>query len=101
MFATEQEDFTKLDIATMMKGIKRTVRRLGPPVGHRVDGRLLGYEEARRALYLPTYRWMLDYRAPEPRRGRSPAGSGLKMRWRVLVGRKIQGSGHHHGGHEP
>jgi hypothetical protein len=64
VFATEQEDFTKLDITTM-KGIKRTVRRLGPPLGHRVDGRLLSYAEARRVLYLPTYRWMLDHRAPE------------------------------------
>jgi hypothetical protein len=64
VFATEQEDFTKLDITTM-KGIKRTARRLGPPLGHRLDGRLLGYEEARRALYLPTYRWMLDHSVPE------------------------------------
>ena len=64
VFATEQEDFTKLDITTM-KGIKQTVRRLGPPLGHRLESRLLGYEEARRTLYLPTYRWMLDHRAPE------------------------------------
>ncbi|MFC7585106.1 DUF6939 family protein [Nonomuraea antimicrobica] len=64
VFTTEQEDFTKLDITTM-KGLKRTVRRLGPPLGHRLDGRLLGYEEARRALYLPTYRWVLDHRAAE------------------------------------
>jgi hypothetical protein len=64
VFAAEPEDFTKLDITTM-KGIKRTARRLGPPLGHRLDGRLLGYEEARRALYLPTYRWMLDHRAAE------------------------------------
>lgn len=64
VFATEPEDFTKLDI-TLMKGIKRTARRFGPPLGHRLDGRLLGYEEARRMLYLPTYRWMLDNRTPE------------------------------------
>jgi hypothetical protein len=64
VFATEQEDFTKLDITTM-KGIKRTARRLGPPLGHRLGGRLLGYEEARRLLYLPAYRWMLDHRAFE------------------------------------
>lgn len=64
VFGTEQEDFTKLDITTM-KGIKRTVRRLGPPLGHRLDGHLLGYEEARRLLYLPTYRWMLEHRAAE------------------------------------
>lgn len=64
VFATEAEDFGKLDIAAM-KGIKRTVRRLGPPLGHRVAGRLLGYEEARREIYLPTYRWMLENRAAE------------------------------------
>lgn len=64
VFATEPEDFTKLDITTM-KGIKRTARRLGPPLGHRLDGRLLGYEEARRLIYRPTYRWMLDHRASD------------------------------------
>jgi hypothetical protein len=72
VFATEQEDFTKLDVTTM-RGIKRTVRRLGPLLGHRLDGRLLSYEEARRLLYLPTYRWMLDHRA-----------SGLLTRLREL-----------------
>ena len=35
-----------------MKGIKRTVRRLG----YRLDGRLPGYEEARQLIYLPAYR---------------------------------------------
>ncbi|GAA1591086.1 hypothetical protein GCM10009678_86650 [Actinomadura kijaniata] len=64
VFESEAEDFGKLRIATM-KGIKRTVRRLGPPLGHRLDGRLLGYEEARRRIYLPTYRWMLDHRAAD------------------------------------
>jgi len=64
VFASEPEDLTKLDI-TSMKGIKRTARRFGPPLGHRLDGRLLGYEEARRTLYLPTYRWMLDHSTPE------------------------------------
>jgi hypothetical protein len=64
VFDGEAEDFTKLDV-TAMKGIKRTVRRLGPPLGHRLGGRLLGYEEARRAIYLPTYRWVLDHKVPE------------------------------------
>ena len=40
VFTAEQEDLTKLDVTTM-KGIKRTARRLGPPLGHRLDGRLL------------------------------------------------------------
>ena len=76
MFATEPEDFTKLDITTM-KGIKRTTRRLGPPLGHRLDGRLLGYEEARRLIYLPAYRWMLAHRA-----------AGLIARLRELASRQ-------------
>lgn len=58
-----------------MKGIKRTVRRFGPPLGHRLDGRLLGYEEARRLIYLPAYDWMLDHRA-----------AGLVARLRELAG---------------
>ena len=64
VFAAEDEDYSKLAITTM-KGIKRTVRRLGPPLGHRLNGHLLGYEQARRSIYLPTYRWMLDHRATD------------------------------------
>lgn len=47
-----------------MKDIKRTVRRFGRPLGHRkgVHGtELLGYIEARKQIYLPTYRWMLEH----------------------------------------
>jgi hypothetical protein len=46
-----------------MKGLKRTVRRFGPPLGHRkgIYGKeLLGYFEARMLLYLPSYKWVLD-----------------------------------------
>lgn len=46
-----------------MKGLKRTVRRFGKPLGHRkgVHGtELLGYIEARHEIYLPTYRWVLE-----------------------------------------
>jgi len=46
-----------------MRGIKRTVRRFGRPLGHRkgVNGtELLDYGEARRQIYIPTYRWMLE-----------------------------------------
>ena len=45
-----------------MKNIKRTVRRFGKPLGHRkgVDGtELLGYIEARKHIYIPTYKWVL------------------------------------------
>ena len=48
-----------------MKNIKRTVRRFGKPLGHRkgVNGtELLGYIEARKQIYIPTYRWVLENR---------------------------------------
>lgn len=50
-----------------MKNIKRTVRRFGKPLGHRkgVDGvELLDYIEARKQIYIPTYRWMLEHKVP-------------------------------------
>ena len=50
-----------------MKNIKRTVRRYGKPLGHRkgVYGtELLGYIEARKLIYVPTYRWVLEHRVP-------------------------------------
>ena len=46
-----------------MKNIKRTVRRFGKPLGHRkgVKGiELLGYIEARKQIYLPAYKWVLE-----------------------------------------
>lgn len=47
-----------------MKNIKRTVRRFGPPLGHRkgVYGKeLLGYIDARKQIYIPSYKWMLEH----------------------------------------
>ena len=46
-----------------MRNIKRTVRRYGKPLGHRkgVHGtELLGYIEARKQIYIPTYKWVLE-----------------------------------------
>jgi len=46
-----------------MKGLKRTVRKYGVPLGHRkgVYGtELLNYFDARMMIYLPTYKWVLD-----------------------------------------
>lgn len=46
-----------------MKNIKRTVRRFGKSLGHRkgVKGtELLGYIEARKKIYLPAYKWVLE-----------------------------------------
>ncbi len=46
-----------------MKNIKRTVRTHGRVLGHRkgVDGtEKLSYVEAKRQIYIPTYRWVLE-----------------------------------------
>lgn len=48
-----------------MKNLKRTVRRFGKPLGHNrgVKGtELLGYIEARKEIYVPTYRWVLEHK---------------------------------------
>lgn len=48
-----------------MKNIKRTVRKYGKPLGHRkgVNGtELLSYIEARKQIYIPTYRWVLEHK---------------------------------------
>lgn len=54
---------TSLFTNDTMKGLKRTVRRFGKPLGHRkgVHGtELLGYIEARKLIYIPTYKWVLE-----------------------------------------
>lgn len=60
----EHEDVdTSLFTNDTMRGLKRTVRRFGHPLGHRkgVNGtELLGYIEARKQIYIPTYRWVLE-----------------------------------------
>lgn len=46
-----------------MRNIKRTTRKYGKPLGHRkgVNGsELLDYIEARKQIYIPTYRWVLE-----------------------------------------
>ena len=51
--------FSKRD----MKNLKRTVRKYGPCLGHRkgVHGEeLLGYLTARKLIYLPCYKWVLE-----------------------------------------
>ncbi len=61
--------FEKADVDTSlfanldMKNLKRTVRRFGKCLGHRkgVHGEeLLGYIEARKQIYLPCYKWVLE-----------------------------------------
>lgn len=60
-------DPAKLQVTTM-RGLKRTVRRYGPVRGHRAgldSDRLLDYVTARRLIYLPSYRWVLDHRVTD------------------------------------
>lgn len=67
VFDTADVDLSKLRI-TAMKGLKRTVRRFGTVQGHRAGtngGELLSYQDARRRIYLPAYRWMLIHRAAD------------------------------------
>lgn len=48
---------------TTMKGLKRTVRTNGKPLGHQYgmcSKELLNYLEARVAIYLPAYKWVLS-----------------------------------------
>lgn len=48
-----------------MKNLKRTIRRFGPMKGHRkgVAGtELLDYLTARKLIYLPSYKWVLDHK---------------------------------------
>lgn len=53
-----------------MKNIKRTVRRFGRCLGHQkgVDGNedeLLDYLEARKHIYIPAYKWVLENKVSE------------------------------------
>jgi len=62
VFEHADVDERKLDI-TDMKGLKRTTGKLGRVLGHREGlhgARLLGYIEARHAIYLPAYRLVLE-----------------------------------------
>jgi hypothetical protein len=64
VFESADVDASKLAI-TDMRGLKRSVRRFGRCLGHRegLQGtRLLGYVEARKAIYLPLYEFVLRER---------------------------------------
>lgn len=61
VFRSQDIDVSKFSV-TSMKGLKRTATRFGQPLGHRKgiqSTELLGYFEARLAIYLPTYEWIL------------------------------------------
>lgn len=61
VFEGEDVDPSKFRV-TSMKGLKRSVRKHGPVLGHRLGDELVPYERARREIYLPTYRWVLENR---------------------------------------
>ena len=51
-----------------MKNLKRTTRKYGNCLGHQkgVNGKeLLGYIEARKEIYLPAYKWVLENRCAD------------------------------------
>jgi translation initiation factor 2B subunit (eIF-2B alpha/beta/delta family) len=63
VFERADVDVSKFAVTTM-RGIKRSSRQYGAVLGHRAGvagDRLLPYVEARRSIYLPSYRWVLDH----------------------------------------
>lgn len=42
------------------KNIKRTVRKFGAVKGHYYEGNILGYVDARKRIYLPAYKYVLE-----------------------------------------
>lgn len=67
VFGDHDVDIRTLQVVSMT-GLKRTVRRYGPVLGHRagLDGdHLLPYEQARRRIFLPAYRWVLEHRVAD------------------------------------
>lgn len=82
VFESADADPSKLAITTMT-GLKRTVRRFGAVRGHRAGlhgTELLDYAAARRQIYLPVYRWVLERRVPDlVERLSGMAGDGLVL----------------------
>ncbi len=67
VFESEGIDLSKMEVTTM-KGLKRTVRKFGNVKGHQagIDSQdLLPYIKARKQIYLPAYRWVLDHKVDD------------------------------------
>jgi len=50
-----------------VKGIKRTTRKYGKIIGHQKgvkSKKLLNYYDAKKSIYLPTYKWVLENNYP-------------------------------------
>ena len=61
VFESEGISYDTLRNGTM-KNIKRTVRTHGKCLGHKYGDKLLGYVDARKMIYVPTYNWVLQNR---------------------------------------
>lgn len=62
VFETSDIDLTVFHNTTM-HNIKRTTKRYGKIIGHRkgINGmEILDYKSAKKLIYLPSYKWMLD-----------------------------------------
>lgn len=62
VFRNADVDFQTFKNDTM-HDLKRTVRKYGPPIGHRYGAysdKILNYFDARMLIYLPTYKYVLD-----------------------------------------
>jgi hypothetical protein len=64
VFERAEVDLTRLT-CTDMRNLKRSTRSYGRVLGHRAgigSPTLLSYLDARKQIYLPLYRWILDHR---------------------------------------
>lgn len=61
VFESQDIDTSKFRISNM-KGLKRLSKYLGRQIGHRygVNGEIIDYTSARKLIFLPTYRWVLE-----------------------------------------
>lgn len=67
VFETADID-TSLFNNNTMRNLKRTVRKYGNPIGHRFGIKsnvLLGYIDARKLIYIPSFNWVLENKAAE------------------------------------
>jgi len=56
----EHYDWDEYYFRISTKNIKRTVRKFGRVKGHFFKGELLGYVEARKKIYIPAYKFVLE-----------------------------------------
>lgn len=56
----ENYDYDKSYFNISTKNIKRTVRKYGKIKGHFYQGKILNYIDARKIIYLPSYRFVLE-----------------------------------------